>query len=131
MTNSTNNISADISMNGQMLQDVTSFKYLGATLCMEGTCSVEVRIRIASAMAAMAGLNRTWRCDTISSASKCKPFTFLVTSILLCGCETWTLLVDSEIKDPRLQNQVLEETSPQLLLGEQEQQLAVEQDQLL
>ena len=33
MTNSKNNISADISMNGQKLEDVTSFKYLGATLC--------------------------------------------------------------------------------------------------
>ena len=32
MTNSTNNISADISMNGQKLEEVTSFKYLGATL---------------------------------------------------------------------------------------------------
>ena len=28
MTNSTNNISADISMNGQKLEEVTSFKYL-------------------------------------------------------------------------------------------------------
>ena len=33
MTNSTNNITADISMNGQKLEEVTSFKYLGATLC--------------------------------------------------------------------------------------------------
>ena len=52
MTNSTNNISANISMNGQKLDEVTSFKYLGATLCKDGTYSVEVRIRIASAMAA-------------------------------------------------------------------------------
>ena len=33
MTNSTNNISADISMNGQKLEEVTSFKYQRATLC--------------------------------------------------------------------------------------------------
>ena len=37
-TNSTNNINADISMNGQKLEEVTSFKYLGATLCKDGTC---------------------------------------------------------------------------------------------
>ena len=36
MTNSTNNISADISMEGQNLDEVTSFKYLGATLCKGG-----------------------------------------------------------------------------------------------
>ena len=61
MTNSTNNVSADISMNGQKLEEVTSFKYLGATLCKDGTCSAEVRIRIASAMVTMARLNRIWR----------------------------------------------------------------------
>ena len=37
----TNNITADISMNGQKLEEVTSFKYLGATLCKDGTCSAE------------------------------------------------------------------------------------------
>ena len=57
ITNSTNNISADISMNGQNLEGVTRFKYLRATLCKDGTFSAEVRIRIASAMAAMARLN--------------------------------------------------------------------------
>ena len=51
MTNSTNNNSADISMNGQVSEEVTSFKYLGANLCKDGTCSAEVRIRVASAMA--------------------------------------------------------------------------------
>ena len=46
MVNSTDNISADISMNGQQLEEVTSFKYLGATLCKNGTCSAEIRIRL-------------------------------------------------------------------------------------
>ena len=32
MTNSTNNVSADISMNGQKLEEATCFKYLVATL---------------------------------------------------------------------------------------------------
>ena len=50
MTNSTNNISADISMSrGDQFQlaEVTSFKYLRASLCKDGTCSAELRIRIA------------------------------------------------------------------------------------
>ena len=44
MTNSTNSNRADISMNGQKLEEVTSFKYLGATLCKDGTFSAEVRV---------------------------------------------------------------------------------------
>ena len=58
LTNSTDTISADISMNGQKLEEVTSFKYVGTTLCKDGTCSAEVCIRIASAMAEMVRLNR-------------------------------------------------------------------------
>ena len=65
--NSMKNISADISTSGQKLEEVTIFKYLGATLCKDSTCSAEVRIRIASAMVR---LNKIWRCNTISFVSK-------------------------------------------------------------
>ena len=58
MTHSINNISADISMNGQNLKEVTSFKYSGAPRCKHGTYLVDVCIWIASVMAAMAKLNR-------------------------------------------------------------------------
>ena len=70
-------------MNRQKLEEVTSFKYLGAILCKDGTCSAEVRIKIASAMAAMARLNRIWRCSTISFASKFKLYKSLVIPIVL------------------------------------------------
>ena len=99
MTNSMNNISADLSMNGQKLEEVTSFKYLKATLCKDGTCSAVGCIRIASAMAAMARLNRISRCNTTSFASKFQLYKSLVTSILLYGCDTWILLADSEKKE--------------------------------
>ena len=46
-------------------------------------------------MAAMTRLNRTRRCNTISFDSKFKLYKSLVTSILLFGCETWTLLAVS------------------------------------
>ena len=88
MANSTNIISADISMNGLKLEEVTSLKYQGTTLCTDGIYSAEVRIRIASAVAGIARLNRIWKCNTITFASKFKLYKFLVTSILLYGCET-------------------------------------------
>ena len=82
-------------MNSQKLEGVTDFKYLGATLCKDGTCSEEIRIRVVSVMAVMARLNRILLSSTISFASKFKLCTFLVTSILY-NCETWTLLADCE-----------------------------------
>ena len=83
-------------MNRQTLEEVTSFKNLGATLCKDGTCSAEIRIRITSVMAAMARLSGIWWCNTISLANIFKLCDSLVNSILLYGCETWTLLTDSE-----------------------------------
>ena len=88
MTNSRNNISADISMNGQKLEEVTSFKYLRASLRTDGSYSEEICIRTVSAMEAMARLNKIWQCNTISFTSKFKLHKSLVTSILLYGCET-------------------------------------------
>ena len=65
-----------------------------------------------------------------SFTSRSKLYKSLLTSILHCGCETWTHLANSEKKDPGFQNQVPEETSPYLLLGTQDQQLHAQQDQL-
>ena len=65
-------------------------------------CAAEVRIRIASALAAMARLDRIWWCSTISFASRFKRYKSLVTSILHYGCETWTLLAVSGKKGSRL-----------------------------
>ena len=122
--------SADISTKGYKLDEVTSFKYLRATLCKDSTCSAEVCIRIASAVAAMARLNRIWQCNTIHL---CKQVQALqVPSYYHSPLQLWNIdpaywLWD---KDPGFQNQVLEETSPHLLLGAQGQWLSAAQDQL-
>ena len=59
-TNSMNIIIADISINSQRFEQVTSFKYLGATLRKNGTCSAEVGTTIATTVVAMARPNRIW-----------------------------------------------------------------------
>ena len=72
---------------------MSSFRKLGATLRKDGNCPAEIRVSIASAVAATARLNRIWRSDNISLASKFRLYRSL---ILLYGCETWTLLSDSK-----------------------------------
>ena len=85
MTNNAYNISADINMNDQKLGEVTSFKSLVAILGKGGTRSAEIRTRIAPVMAAMARLNRIWRSNTVSFASKFKLYNYksLVTLSLI------------------------------------------------
>ena len=55
-------------------------------------------------MTAVARPNRIWQCNAISFASKFKLYKSLVTSILLYGCETRTLLVtlrkESRLRKP-------------------------------
>ncbi|KAI8497134.1 hypothetical protein Bbelb_250830 [Branchiostoma belcheri] len=85
-----------IFMNGEELETMDSFTYLGGTLTKDGTSKVEVHRRIALATAAMARLTRIWKSKNISFAVKYKLYKSLVVSILLYGCETWTLLTDTE-----------------------------------
>ena len=60
----------------------------------DGTCSAKVCL---SELAdEMTRLNRILRCNTISFASKFKLYKSFVTATLIYGCETWTLLADSE-----------------------------------
>ena len=118
VTNCTNNISADICMNGQKLEEVTDFKYLGATLCKDGTCSAKVHVRIAR-------LNMIWQCNIISFTSKFKLYKLFVTAILLYDCETLTVPADcGKKKRIRLLKLSAVGIAP-LLLGAQDQQLGV------
>ena len=70
---------------------MSSLKYQ----CKDATCSVELCIRHASAMAKINRTWQTWQSSTISFKSKFKLSKSLVASILF-GCETWTLLANSE-----------------------------------
>ena len=61
MVNSENTEHANISMNGSSLEDVENFKYLGAILTKDGSCTNEIKARIGTATSAMIKLNRIWK----------------------------------------------------------------------
>ncbi|KAH3838195.1 hypothetical protein DPMN_111603 [Dreissena polymorpha] len=80
MVNATTNTSAYIHMNGENLEEVTSFKFLGATLSKDSTSTAKVRIKIAIATAAMARLSRlltgssiSFRTNTYSTSPSSSP----------------------------------------------------------
>ena len=69
------------------------------------TSSAKIRMRKASAMAAMARLNRTWRSNITSFASKFKLYKSLVIYIFLYCCESWTLFTHADSKNSGFRDQ--------------------------
>ena len=59
MTNNTSGINTEIKMNGQKLEIVTSFKYLGSVIADEGS-KPEILSRIAQATAALTRSKPVW-----------------------------------------------------------------------
>lgn len=84
-----------ISVGGQVLQEVEAFKYLGVTLTKDGSSTKEVKTRLGMATAALTRLTKIWK-STIDFKVKLKLYKSLVVSILLYGCEAWTLTADLE-----------------------------------
>ena len=68
MTNNTSGINTYIKVNGQKLETVTSFKYLGSVITDEGS-KLEILSRIAQTTAAWTRLKPVWNDGSISLSS--------------------------------------------------------------
>ena len=90
MTNNTCGINTEINVNGQKLETVINFKYLGSVLTDEGS-KPEIVSGIAQTTAALTRLKPVWIDKSISLSSKIRLMRSLVTSIFLYACESWTL----------------------------------------
>ena len=86
----TSGINTEIKVNGQKIETVTSFKYLGSVVTDEGP-KPEILSRIAQTTAALTRLKPVWIDKNISLSSKIRLMRSLVTSIFLYACESWTL----------------------------------------
>ena len=93
MTNNTSGINTEIKINGQKLETVTSFKYLGSVITDEGS-KPEILSRIAQTTSALTRLKPVWNDRSISLSSKIQLMCSFVTSIFLYACESWTLTAE-------------------------------------
>ena len=101
MTNNTNGNNTEIKVNGQKLETVTSFKYLGSVITDEGS-KPEVLSRTAQTAAALTRLKPGWIDRNISLSSKIRLMRSLVTFILLYACESWTLTAEFQRRIPAM-----------------------------
>ncbi|XP_046846768.1 uncharacterized protein LOC124440414 [Xenia sp. Carnegie-2017] len=81
-----------ILVNGQRLQTVDKFTYLGSTLSRAVTIDAEVNNRIAKASSAFGRLRtNVWERRGITAATKLKVYSAIVFPTLLFACESWTV----------------------------------------
>ena len=95
MTNNTNGIITDITIDDKKLETVRNFKYLGA-ITSNGESKPEVLSRITQTTAAVTKLKVICNDMNIAISSKIKLMRSLVMSIFLYACETWTITADIE-----------------------------------
>ncbi len=81
----------NISIDGQKLEQVSHFKYLGTEITQDNNSSTDLRCRLAQALAAASNLQVIWQNSRVSLKTKLRLLDCLVVPIALYGCETWTL----------------------------------------
>ena len=86
--NNTSGIDTEIKVNGQKIETITSFKYLGSVIPDEGS-KPEILCRIALTTAALTRLKTVWINKSIYFSSKIRLMRSLVTSIFPYACESW------------------------------------------
>lgn len=78
-------------LDGEVIEEVDSFCYLGSKVSINGGSKEDINDRINKARSAFQSLYKVWRAKKISKATKLKIFNSSVTSVLLYGCNTWSL----------------------------------------
>ena len=73
VTNNTSGINTEIKVNGQMLETVTGFTYLGSVITVEAS-KPEILSRIAQTTAALTRLKPVWIDKSISLSSKIRVY---------------------------------------------------------
>ena len=82
-------VALNVNINGEELNQVSYFQYLGQTLTCDGTIDKEIDIRIGKASYAFNMLNHIWKNGSINLTFKIDIYNSSTISILLYGSLTW------------------------------------------
>jgi Reverse transcriptase (RNA-dependent DNA polymerase)/Endonuclease/Exonuclease/phosphatase family len=83
--------SENIEVEGDVLEEVEDFCYLGSVIANNGSCDKEIRVRLGKANATFGRLNTVWRDKGLSISTKTRLYRALVLTTLLYGAETWAM----------------------------------------
>ena len=96
-----------VKVNGQGIDDVHRFMYLGATVSKEGGGTEDIHNRVVKARGAFMRLKKIWSSHSISRRTKVRLYKTLVKPVLMYGCETWKIKKCDEKKIDVFQSRCL------------------------
>ena len=85
-------------IDGQEVEDVETFDYLGARITKHGRAEDDIKNRRGKATGAFNKLAKIWRSGQLSKNTKIRIFKSNVKAVLLYGCETWRMTKRDEAK---------------------------------
>ena len=91
MTNCTERVRCELNLNGKRIKQVDQFCYLGSWITADVRCEREIKYRISEAKRAFSEMKSLLKNRKLSLESRKRMVKTFVWSVLLYGCETWTV----------------------------------------
>ena len=83
-------------INNEKLQQVETFKYLGALITDDAECARDIRAILGNGTGTLKSMQRLWQSHDISIDTKVRLLQTIVWSAATYGCEGWTLKKSDE-----------------------------------
>ena len=78
-------------LDGETMETVADFIFLGSKITADGDCSREMKRRLLLGRKAMANLDSIFKSRDITLPTKAHPVKAMVFPVVTDGCESWTL----------------------------------------
>ena len=78
-------------INGETMETVTDFIFLGSKIIADGDCSHEIQRHLLLGRKAMTNLNRVLKSRDITLPTKVHLVKAMAFPVLIYGCESWTI----------------------------------------
>jgi hypothetical protein len=87
-----------IQIDGNIIENVENFTYVGSNVSIDGGAAKDVNLRIQKARDVFARMSNIWRDNYLSIKTKLRIYNACVESVLSYGCETWYVTRNIERK---------------------------------
>ena len=78
-------------IDGETVETVTDFIFLGSKITADGDCSQEIRRHLLLGRKAMTNLDSLLKSRDIILPTKARLVKAMVFPVVMCGCESWTI----------------------------------------